>query len=54
MKKTSTLARNGVSPELADMISRLVALIPWPSRRQAMGDVVVTGVIADGSYHFQY
>lgn len=40
--KTSTLAQNGVSSELADMISRLVALIPWPSRRQAMGDVAVT------------
>jgi len=40
--KTSTLARNGVSPELAGMILRLVALIPWPSRRQAMGDVAVT------------
>jgi hypothetical protein len=40
--KTSTLDRNGVSPELADMISRLVALIPWPSRRQAMGDVAIT------------
>lgn len=44
--KTSILAQNGVSPELADMISRLVALIPWPSRRQAMGDVAVT--ILDG------
>lgn len=40
--KTSTLSRNGVSPELAEMIARLVALIPWPSRRQAMGDVAVT------------
>lgn len=40
--KTSALARNGVSPELAGMISRLVALIPWPSRRLAMGDVAVT------------
>jgi hypothetical protein len=25
-----------------ELISRLVALIPWPSRRQAMGDVAVT------------
>lgn len=40
--KTSTLARNGVSPEVAAMISRLVGLIPWPSRRLAMGDVAVT------------
>lgn len=44
--KTSTLDRNGVSPELAEMISRLIALIPWPSRRQAMGDVALT--ILDG------
>ena len=40
--KTSILVRNGVSSELIDMISRLVAMIPWPSRRQAMGDVAVT------------
>ncbi len=46
--KTSTLDRNGASPEFADMISRLVALIPWPSRRQAMGDVAVT--ILDGKH----
>jgi hypothetical protein len=44
--KTSTLARNGVSPEMVEMISRLVALIPWPSRRQAMGDVTLT--VLDG------
>ena len=40
--KTSTLVRNGVSPKMVEMISRLVALIPWPSRRQAMGDVTLT------------
>lgn len=44
--KTSTLARNGVSLEVAGMISRLVALIPWPSCRKAMGDVTLT--ILDG------
>lgn len=44
--KTSTLARNGVSPEVAALISRLVALIPWPVCRLAMGDVAVT--IMDG------
>jgi hypothetical protein len=44
--KTSILAQKGVSPEMAEMISRLVALIPWPSRRQAMGDVALT--ILDG------
>lgn len=40
--KTSILAQNSISPEVVDLISRLVALIPWPSRRQAMGDVAVT------------
>ena len=44
--KTSILTRKGVSPEIAQMISRLVALIPWPYRRQAMGDVSLT--ILDG------
>lgn len=44
--KTSILSRKGVSPEIAEMISRLVALIPWPYRRQAMGDVALT--ILDG------
>jgi hypothetical protein len=40
MKKT-TLARNGVSAEMVDLISRLVELIPWPERRYAMGDVTL-------------
>jgi len=40
--KTSALVQNGVSSEIADLISRLVVLIPWPARRQAMGDVAVT------------
>ena len=40
--KTSILAQNGVSPEISNLISRLVALIPWPSRRQAMGDVAIS------------
>lgn len=40
--KTSTLVQNGVSGEVAEMISRLVALIPWPVRRRAMGDVALT------------
>ncbi|MEO6319414.1 MAG: hypothetical protein ABIR56_01965, partial [Polaromonas sp.] len=42
LMKTSTLAQNGISPEVVGLISRLVALIPWPSRRQAMGDVTVS------------
>ena len=44
--KTSTLNRNNISPEVAGLITRLVSLIPWPVRRQAMGDVVLT--VLDG------
>jgi len=44
--KTSTLVRNGVSPEIVKLISRLVAQVPWPTRRQSMGDVALT--ILDG------
>ncbi|NOY69701.1 MAG: transposase [Deltaproteobacteria bacterium] len=44
--KTSTLVRNGVSTELVELISRLVDLIPWPSRRSAMGDVTL--LLLDG------
>ena len=40
--KTSILDRKSISPEVVALISRLVALIPWPARRQAMGDVAVT------------
>lgn len=40
--KTSTLIRNGVSPQVVDLIFRLVELIPWPVRRSAMGDVTMT------------
>jgi len=36
--KTSTLAHNGVSTQMVDLIGRLVNLIPWPERRRAMGD----------------
>jgi len=38
---TSTINMNGVSPELVQLISRLVSLVPWPYSRQAMGDVTV-------------
>jgi hypothetical protein len=47
MKKT-TLARNGVSTEMVDLISRLVELIPWPERRYAMGDVTL--LLLDGKH----
>ena len=39
--KTTTLARNGVSTEMVNLIGRLVELISWPARRCAMGDVTV-------------
>lgn len=44
--KTSILNQKGISPETVALISRLVSLIPWPNRRQAMGDVTIT--ILDG------
>lgn len=40
--KTATLVRNGVSTEVVELVSRLVASIPWPSRRRAMGDVTLS------------
>jgi hypothetical protein len=46
--KTSTLVRNGISPELVGLISRLVDLIPWPARRSAMGDVTL--LLLDGKH----
>jgi len=44
--KPTTLARNGVSTEIVDLIGRLIDLIEWPARRRAMGDV--TMVLLDG------
>lgn len=46
--KTSTLVRNGISTELVGLISRLVELIPWPTRRSAMGDVTLS--LLDGKH----
>jgi len=46
--KTTTLARNGVSTEMVDLISRLVDLIPWPARRCAMGGVTL--LLLDGKH----
>ena len=40
--KTSTLIQNEVSPQMVDLLARLVDLIPWPVRRSAMGDVTMT------------
>jgi hypothetical protein len=44
--KTSILKQKNISPEVVGLIIRLIALIPWPERRRAMGDVVLT--ILDG------
>jgi hypothetical protein len=46
MKPPSTLNRKNIAPEVAELVVRLVSLIPWPARRRAMGDVVLT--IMDG------
>ena len=40
--KPTTLARNSVSTETVDLISRLIDLIPWTERRKAMGDVTLS------------
>lgn len=40
--KTSVLHQNGISSEVVDLIGRLISKIPWPERRQAMGDVTVS------------
>ena len=44
--KTSTLERNGVSPQTVELITRLMGLIAWPERRRAMGEV--TTALLDG------
>lgn len=46
--KTSTLDKNGISPQMVELVSRLVDLIPWPVRRRAMGDV--TQSLLDGKH----
>ena len=46
--KPTTLAQNSVSTETVDLISRLVDLIPWAERRQAMGDVTLS--LLDGKH----
>lgn len=40
--KTSTVVRNNVTPEAIALIGRLIDMIPWPSRRSAMGDVIIS------------
>jgi hypothetical protein len=46
LMKPTTLARNGVSAEMVELIGRLIDLIAWPARRRAMGDV--TMALLDG------
>jgi hypothetical protein len=40
--KTSILTQNRISGQVVALISRLVNLIPWPARRQAMADVTLS------------
>lgn len=44
--KISTVEKNGVKLEVIETVSRLVAHIPWPARRQAMAEV--TTMLLDG------
>ncbi len=46
--KTSLVIRNGVTPQVIELIGRLIDMIPWPSRRSAMGDVSVS--LLDGKF----
>lgn len=40
--KTSTVIRKGITPEVIELIGRLVDMIPWPGRRSAIGDVIIS------------
>lgn len=40
--KTSILEQNEISSGVVDLVQRLVDMIPWPTRRQAMADVTNT------------
>ena len=40
--KVSVLQQNGVSDDVAELVSRLVDRVPWPARRLAMADVAQT------------
>lgn len=40
--KTPTVIRNGVTPQVIELVGRLVDMIPWPVRRSAMGDVIIS------------
>jgi hypothetical protein len=40
--KTSTVIRKGITPEVIELIGRLVDMIPWPGKRSAIGDVIIS------------
>jgi len=40
--KTPTVIRNGVTPQVTESVGRLIDMIPWPVRRSAMGDVIIS------------
>ena len=40
--KTSVVIRNGVTSQVIELIGRLIDMIPWPNRRSAMGDVIIS------------
>jgi hypothetical protein len=40
--KTPIVVRNGVTPQMVELIGRLIGMIPWPEKRSAMGDVIIT------------
>jgi len=44
--KQSILSQKGISEDFAELIANLVARIPWPTRRSAMGQVAL--VLLDG------
>lgn len=39
--KTSTVEQNGLTENVIDVVSNLVALVPWPVRRRAMAEVTI-------------
>ncbi len=46
--KTSLVIQNGVTPQVVELIGRLIDMIPWPKRRSAMGDVCIS--LLDGKF----
>jgi len=40
--KKAVLTRNEITPATVKVLARLVAMIPWPDRRQAMGEITLS------------